>query len=192
MSVIDEALAAVTPQASDEQRAEARATARAAATPGDWLSQILDHHIDLENAFAAVQQGGDEGGRTSALKRLGILLMGHATAEESVIYPGMAEGGEKGHATHAYSEQATVKMEMAKLEQLDPSGDAFAEKVESIRSAVSHHMYEEEGTWFPDLLRDLPADAQQMMTSRYAEEYRRYVGAGAGDRPAMRMEEPSR
>lgn len=188
MSVVDEFVAAVTPEVSEEDRAEARSKARAVARPGDWLSQILDHHLGLEDAFARVKDAQDPEGRTAALKRLGVLLTGHANAEESVIYPGMAEGGEKGHAGHAYTEQATVKMDMAKLEQLDPASQEFLDKVEAIRSAVAHHMYEEEGTWFPDLVEDLPEPAQAMMSQRYAEEYDRYVGGGGGsDRPAMTL-----
>ncbi len=44
MSLLDKAIAAITPPESDEARAKARARAEAAATPGDWLSQVLDHH----------------------------------------------------------------------------------------------------------------------------------------------------
>jgi hypothetical protein len=44
MSVIDRAIAAVTPPESEEARAEARKKAESIATPGDWLSQIINHH----------------------------------------------------------------------------------------------------------------------------------------------------
>jgi hypothetical protein len=59
MTIIDKAIAAVTPPVSEEKRAEARAKARAAAAPGDWLSQILDHHEGIESAFAAVRAAPD-------------------------------------------------------------------------------------------------------------------------------------
>ena len=52
MSILDQAIAAITPPESDEDRAEARARAEAAATPGDWLSLVLDHHRQIEAAFA--------------------------------------------------------------------------------------------------------------------------------------------
>ena len=52
MSILDKAIAAVTPPVSDEKRAEAHAKARAAAEPGDWLSQVLDHHEQIDQAFA--------------------------------------------------------------------------------------------------------------------------------------------
>ena len=57
MSTFDKIVDAVTPPESDEKRAEARAKAREVATPGDWLSLILDHHLKVEAAFAEVRSG---------------------------------------------------------------------------------------------------------------------------------------
>lgn len=50
MSIVDKVIAAVTPPESEEERSEARAKARALATPGSWLSQVLDHHLQVETA----------------------------------------------------------------------------------------------------------------------------------------------
>lgn len=58
-SFIDKIIATITPPESDEQRAEARARANAVATPGDWLAQILEHHLAIERAFSAVKSGSD-------------------------------------------------------------------------------------------------------------------------------------
>ena len=122
------------------------------------------------------KNASDAGSRTVAAKQLGVILMGHAIAEESAVYPGMASSGEKGHASHAYTEQATVKMEMAALEKLDPMSKDFDDKLELIREAVAHHMYEEEGTWFPDLLRTASAQDSAMITEHYNDAFDRFVG----------------
>lgn len=179
MSVLDKMIAAVTPPESDEARAEARANARAAAEPGDWFSMILDHHLLLEDAFAATKTAGDATSRTAALKKLGVILTGHAGAEETVVYPGLSASDQTGHADMGYTEQAMVKMQMAALEKLDPMSQDFDDKLEHIRGAVAHHMYEEEGTWFLDMKKEAPAADQAMMTKRYTEEWQRYVGADA-------------
>ncbi|UVO50295.1 hemerythrin domain-containing protein [Sphingomonas sp. SUN019] len=172
-------IAAVTPPESDADRAEARAKAQATATPGGWFAMILDHHVLLEDAFAATKAAGDASARTAALKRLGVILTGHAIAEEAVIYPGLGEAGEKGHAELGYNEQVMVKMQMAMLEKLDPMSQDFLDKLEHIRGAVAHHMYQEEGTWFVELSEQAPAADQAMITKRYQEEWSRYVGAEA-------------
>jgi hemerythrin superfamily protein len=180
MSIIDKVVAAVTPPESDESRQEARHKARAAATPGDWLSLVLDHHLEIEAAFAAVKSAATSAARLAALKQLAIVLTGHSNAEESVLYPALAGAGEKGHATMAYTEQAAAKTQMGLLENIPPMSQDFLDKLEHIRGAVAHHVYEEEGNWFPELKEKVPADQQLKLTQRYEEEFSRYVGEDGG------------
>lgn len=176
MSLIDKVVAAVTPPESEKSRVEAREKAKAAASPGDWLSLVLDHHVQLEKAFAAVKRSASVTERRAAEKWLAIVLTGHATAEESVLYPALALHGEKSHATTGYTEQAAVKTQMAALSELDPMSQDYVDKLEHIRGAVTHHMYEEEGTWFLELKEKVPASDQAKLTKRYQEEFDRYVG----------------
>lgn len=165
MSVIDKFIAAVTPPESEEDRPEARAKARATAEPGDWFSLILDHHLLLEDAFAATKSANDASSRLAALKQLGVILTGHAIAEEAVVYPGLADAGESGHADMGYTEQVMVKQQMAMLEKLDPMSQDFDDKLEHIRGAVAHHVYEEEGMWFIELKEQAPATTRQKLRS---------------------------
>jgi hypothetical protein len=179
MSFLDRVIAAVTPPESEEARVDARRKATAAAAPGDWLSLVIQHHQQIEQAFAAVKQGAGAADRTAALKWLEIVLTGHANAEESVLYPALADQGEKTHAGAGYEEQAMTKIQMGILEKLDPMSQDFLDKLEHIEGAVTHHMYAEENNWFIDLKEKLPAAEQTRLTARFAEEFERYVRADA-------------
>lgn len=179
MSVLDKAIAAITPPESDEARAEARAKAEAAATPGSWLAQILAHHKEIEHQFAAVKAATTAEARRAEQKKLGVILTGHAVAEEAAIYPALAADKQVGHAELAYQEQAAAKMEMGLLERLDPMSEDYLDKLEHIRGAVAHHVYSEEGTWFLELAEDVDPSEQAMITQRYTEEFERYTGAAA-------------
>ncbi|WP_298285174.1 hemerythrin domain-containing protein [Novosphingobium sp.] len=181
MTLLDRFIAAVTPPESEEDRLEARTKAAGAAMPGDWLDQILQHHMDIEDAFASIKAATDASSRTAALKELSVRLTGHAIAEEAVIYPALAQDGEKTHAGMGYDEQAMTKVQMALLEQLPPMSDDFMEKLEHIEGAVAHHVYAEEGNWFLDLKKNASDEQQVLLTQRYAEEYARYVGDDAPD-----------
>jgi len=178
MSIIDKAIAAVTPPVSDEKRQEARAKARAAAQPGDWLSQILDHHEGIEQAFAETKAAATASERRAAQKRLGVLLNGHAMAEEAVIYPALADDGKLGFANTAYTEQAAAKMQLAALETLDPLSEDYLDKLGHLEGAVATHVYQEESEWFQYLKEFAPAEAQARATARYEEEYSRYIDGG--------------
>ena len=178
MSILDKAIAAVTPPVSEDKRREAHAKARASAEPGDWLSQILDHHEEIEQAFAETKAASTADARRAAQKRLGVLLTGHAIAEEAVIYPVLAQEGKLGHANTAYTEQAAAKMQLAALETLDPLSDDYLDKLGHLEGAVLTHVYQEEDDWFQYLKEFAHPDAQARATSRYHEEYNRYIDGG--------------
>ncbi len=175
MSVIDKAIAAITPPESEEARAEARKKAESIATPGGWLAQIIAHHRGIESHFADLKIAASPDARRAALKKLGLLLTAHSIAEEVAVYPAMAANHEVGHAELAYQEQSAAKMEMGLLERLDPESQDFHDKLGHIEGAVKHHVYSEEGTWFIDLAR-MPAADQNLIQQRYSEEYARYFG----------------
>jgi hemerythrin superfamily protein len=176
MSAIDTILNAVAPKENENARREARSKAKAVARAGDWLSIILRHHEQIEAAFAAVKFARTADAQTLAQKRLAVVLTGHANAEESVIYPAMIRANGKEHATIAYSEQATVKTEMALLETLIPLSSEYLARLEHIRDAVAHHVYEEENSWFLDLKANVSEQEQGTLARRYQEEFDRYVG----------------
>ena len=178
MSLIDKVVAAIVPPESDEARMQARTKARAVAGTG-WLSHILDHHQQIEQAFEAVETASSATARRNAQKWLGAILTGHSIAEETVIYPAMALTEQKAHAGHAYTEQSGAKVQMAALDDLDPMSQDYLDKLEHIRGAVAHHVYEEEGTWFPALRAQADPERQGRMTRKYREEFDRYMGADA-------------
>jgi hemerythrin superfamily protein len=179
MSLLNKVMSAVTPPESDDDRAEARLRARAAAGSSGWLKSVLDHHLLIEDAFATLQTTANASFRKTAQKRLAVILAAHSTAEESVIYPALALTGQTGAADQAYAEQSQAKVGMAALEGLDPMSQAYLDKLEEIRLAVAHHAYEEESAWFPELRRQGDAALQARLTRRYKEEFSRYVGEAA-------------
>ncbi len=182
MSIVDKMLGAVTPPESDEKRAEATAKARAAARPGDWLNAALDHHDQIRAAFESCRAAADGPARVAAMRQLSWVLVGHAMAEEVVLYPALAKAHEKAHASLAYTEQTTAKMQMAELERIPPEDEAWLDKLEHIRGAVLHHIFEEEGVWFLELKEKY--DDQSFLDRRFVEEYERYAGDGSSMAPA--------
>jgi hypothetical protein len=181
VSIIDNAIAAVTPPVSREKRSQAHADARAASAPSDWLSQILDHHELIEGAFAATKAAVNAEDRRAAQKTLATLLTGHTMAEEGVIYPALAQAGKQGHANTAYTEQAAAKMQLAALEHLDPMSQDYLDRLDHLEGAVQTHVYQEESDWFLGLKKNASAADQAMATVRYAEEYGRYMSGGPQD-----------
>ena len=177
MSIVDKVLSKITPLPSEERRAEATAEARAYSTPGDWLGMALDHHDRIRAAFAACGRAESAEARVAAMKELAVILNGHSLAEEVVLYPALAQCGEKLHAGHAYTEQTTAKMQMAELENIPPTTPEWRDKLKHIEGAVLTHIYEEESSWFLRLKEK--GEHQAHLADRYREEFERYCGAGS-------------
>lgn len=185
MSFLDRIVAAITPLESDEERARARSEAEALAGGTGWLALALEHHRRIEGCFELARNAATAAERQAACRDLAHVLVGHASAEELVLYPAMTEHGEKGHATLAYEEQAMTKVQMAALEKLDPMGDEWREKLEHIRGAVLHHIYTEEHTWFPQLRAAVDPSEDAMLTARFTEEFEKYTRGDALVAPAI-------
>jgi len=174
--MLNKLVAAVTPTESAAARKEARVKAQEAAKPGDWLAMILAHHEAIEAAFAATKSASTAAAQTAAQKHLDLVMTAHANAEESVIYPALAGEDHGSQAKTAYAEQATAKIELGLLKKLKPLSPEFMEKLEHIRAAVAHHMYEEESDWLLELKKQASAHDQAELTKDYSVEYDRYMG----------------
>jgi len=179
MSIADKVIAAVTPPESDEARTEARTKANAAASPGDWLSQILQHHLAIEGAFTAVKAADAPHSRTAAFQRLGVILTSHSIAEESLIYPALAKDGEKAHTAAGYQEQGHGQGPDGAPRKTRATEPRVHREAWTYRRRGAHHVYAEEGNWYLDLKEKTPATDQAFLTKRYAEEFERYVGTDA-------------
>ena len=176
MSLFDKIAAALTPPESDEDRREAHTKARSLAGDTGWLGMALDHHEEIESAFNEAREATSEVEAKAAVKELATLLTAHSIAEEVVLYPALVIEGHKAHATMAYEEQTMAKVQMAELERLAPLSQEWRDKLEHIRGAVLHHIYEEESTWFPELVEEARGTDRAMLDQRFSEEFQRSMG----------------
>ncbi|MEO7208865.1 MAG: hemerythrin domain-containing protein [Steroidobacteraceae bacterium] len=133
MSIIDKVVAAVAPAESEESRLKARSKAHASAGKNDWLGMVLDHHEQVETAFAAVKAASEPASKVRTFKKLSTLLTGHSVAEEAALYPALAKTDEKAHATKAYAEQSAAKLQLGLL-MICPHESRILGKTRSHRS----------------------------------------------------------
>lgn len=180
MSFLDKIAAAVAPAASDEDRAEARRKVEALSAGEDWLRMIVEQHRQIEALFREAKAAASPEKRQAVVRQLATELTGHANAEEAVVYPIVSEDSGKTHAGMAYEEHAMTKVQLSKLERMDPLGKEWDDKLEHIQSAVQQHIYQEEDSWLPDLVENTSPAGKALLNARYREEYERYCGTGGG------------
>ncbi|HEX7688999.1 MAG TPA: hemerythrin domain-containing protein [Burkholderiaceae bacterium] len=176
MTLLDKLMASTTPGPSDEERTRTRHIARLLADDHPWLDEVIRHHVAIEDALDNVRLAADAPGRRHALRWLRTLLTGHFLAEETVLYPAMAQDGLRVHAVTAYADDSGTKIELAALETMDVRGPDFADKLERLRGELAWHLHEEETTWFPALCRAGGAAFHGRLTGRFVAEFERYMG----------------
>jgi hemerythrin superfamily protein len=172
MSFLDRIAAALAPTASEEQRMEARQQLEELAHREPFAEQILTHHREIEALFADARAANGPAAQAT-VRELAVLLNAHAMAEEAVIYPGVSDHSGKTHAGMAYEEHAMTKVQLAALQQMEPGTQEWREKLDHIESAVQQHVYQEESSWLPDVIRFAPAAERQRMSAEFTEYFGR-------------------
>lgn len=172
MSFLDRIASALAPAASDEQRMEARARLEELAVNEPFAEDILAQHRRIEGLFAEARQGTGPAAQV-AVEELALLLNAHSMAEEAVVYPEISENSSKAHAAMAYEEHAMTKVQLAALQKLQPGSQEWVEKLDHIESAVQQHVYQEENSWLPDVIRYAPVDARQRMSQEFRNYFER-------------------
>lgn len=173
MSFLDRIAAAIAPAATDEQRAEARAQLEQLAVNEPFAQDILDQHRKIEALFAQAREGSGASAQ-AVIAELAVLLNVHSMAEEAVVYPDISEHSSKAHAGMAYEQHALTKVQLAELQKLQAGSQEWREKLEHIESAVQQHVYQEEGSWLPDVIRYAPASERQRMSTEFREYFDRF------------------
>jgi hemerythrin superfamily protein len=172
MSFLDRIAAAIAPAASDEQRMEARRQLEQLAASEPFAQDILDHHREIESLFQQARADSSVGA-SGIIEELALLLNAHSMAEEAVIYPGISDHSSKAHASMAYEEHAMTKVQLAALQKLAPGSQEWHEKLDHIESAVQQHVYQEESSWLPDVIRYAPMEDRQRMSMEFRDYFER-------------------
>lgn len=173
MSLLDRIAATILPGASDKDRANARLQIEKLAAGETFAEDIIRQHKQIEQLFSDARSSTGESAH-STVTELAMFLTGHSTAEEAVIYPEFSSHSSKVHAAMAYDQHAMAKIELAKLQRLHPGSKEWRQKLGQIESAVQQHIYQEESSWLPDVIRFGPIDERRRMSVAFRDHFDRF------------------
>ena len=108
---------------------------------------ILADHAEMERLLRQLRDDRED--RDAVLRDLADLLVGHAEAEEDVVYPTLERKADdeetEEEVAHGEEEHAEINEALlAVLEVGDTTGEDFDEKLEELGEMVHHHLSEEE------------------------------------------------
>ena len=133
----------------------------------DPVALLTDDHRQVEDLLERLEEAeGPE--RAELLEQLETSLRLHMKSEERLGYPLVAEAVGTEEAEEAEVEHGLVRDGLAKArELLDAPG--FGAVVQMIKGGIEHHVQEEEGEIFPQLVDQLDEERRAALGDAVAE-----------------------
>lgn len=150
-------------------------------TGGDVVEVILADHRWFEEALRELRDV--QADRAAVLADLATVLIAHAEAEESKVYPSLRkkhaiDAEEVEHSEHEHDEGNEALLALMEVE--DTSSEEFSDKTHELSEALSHHLDEEERDVLNPAKTDISADDRAKLGEVFAEERARLIESGCG------------
>ncbi|GAA4254958.1 hypothetical protein GCM10022255_061730 [Dactylosporangium darangshiense] len=158
----------------------------------DVVEAIVGDHVRFEQLLRALRVRDVDldavRERRAALRaELAHLLIGHAIAEESEVYPKLRElAGGGAHVEHGADEHVEGHRRLlALLDVGDVLSPAFDRAVGKLANSLAHHVDEEERTLLNDARLHLGGAAREALGAAWLAERDRLIATGCGSRAAV-------
>ncbi|MGQ5228272.1 hemerythrin domain-containing protein [Streptomyces griseoincarnatus] len=147
----------------------------------DVVELILQDHRRMEDLFRRMRSVEDD--RGAALREFSDLLIAHALAEESKVYPALKrykniEDDEVEHGEEEHDEGNEALLALLEVEEI--GGDEWDEKLEELVEAVTHHADEEERTILNGARENVAMERREELGKAFWEERERQLKSGCG------------
>ncbi|WP_020388263.1 hemerythrin domain-containing protein [Kribbella catacumbae] len=156
-------------------------------TGGDVVEVILADHRWFEEALRELRDV--QADRAAVLADLATVLIAHAEAEESEVYPSLhkrdaIDAEEVEHSEHEHDEGNEALLALMEVE--DTASEEFGEKVHELSEALSHHLDEEERDVLNPARTDVTEDVRSRLGKAFATERARLIDSGCGSLDTVR------
>jgi hemerythrin superfamily protein len=148
----------------------------------DVVELILADHRRFEELFRSLRDR--ESDRSTLLSELAALLVAHAEAEESKVYPALKRYKEvdnhevdHGAEEHAEGHQALLAL----MEVGDTTSEEWESRLEELVQALNHHVDEEERTILNDARQQVPDARRDELGRLFAEIRQDRLDDNCGD-----------
>ncbi|MET9803036.1 hemerythrin domain-containing protein [Streptomyces sp. NPDC006368] len=153
----------------------------AATTTTDVVEIILRDHRKMEELFRTMRNV--QADRSGALREFAALLVAHATAEESEVYPALrryknVDNEDVEHSVHEHTEGNEALLALLEVE--DTTSEEWDEKLEELVTAVNHHADEEERTLLNDARENVAAERRAELGAAFEEARAKQLAADCG------------
>jgi hemerythrin-like domain-containing protein len=152
------------------------------AAGGDVVEIILADHRWFEEALRELRDVTSD--REAVLADLATVLIAHAEAEESKVYPTLRrkdaiDAEEVEHSEHEHDEGNEALLELMEVE--DTGSEEFSSKLHELSEALTHHLDEEERDVLNPARTDISDQVRRNLGDTFAEERARLIAEDCGN-----------
>lgn len=128
---------------------------RIPADQAEAIGALMDDHRAVKKQFKAFKDTDDRGEKESIALDVCHQLTVHATVEEELFYPALRGASDEidDMLDEAEVEHQVAKDLIAAIEE-DPAGDMLEAHYTVLSEYVSHHIEEEEGELFKNVIKE--------------------------------------
>jgi hemerythrin superfamily protein len=151
-------------------------------TSGDVVELILDDHRIFEELLRDLRDV--TANREAAREALSNVLVAHGEAEEEKVYPQLNRKraitqGEVEHGEHEHAEGNEALLALLECKGTDTQ--KFDDAVETLATALNHHIGEEEQTILNPARTDVDASTRERLGRAFAGARSKLLDDGAGE-----------
>jgi len=121
----------------------------------DFVTLLTDDHRRVEQLFKQFDETGDP----AVAEQIFLELSVHSIIEEELVYGLYSSKVDSKGAQEARHEHQEAKDLIVELESMEPGSDMYITTMTKLKTAVLHHVDEEENDMFPKILKALPETA---------------------------------
>lgn len=134
----------------------------------DIFELLKKDHRQVETLFAEIEGTDDSKKLQKFFNQLYKELSLHAEAEDITFYPAMREYEEtEEFLEEAEEEHVEARVMLEEIKSLKPTSAEFKAKISKLKSAIQHHVEEEENEVFPTVRECMSDEELDLLASEF-------------------------
>jgi hemerythrin superfamily protein len=153
----------------------------------DVVDLIVQDHRELQRLFEELRSDPEK--RPTLTPVMTTLLFAHSRAEESEVYPRAKASALEEDVEHSQEEHLVADQLAERLTTLDHGSADFADVLEQLIEAVTHHLEEEEETVLPHMRERMSSEELGSIGERFLAVRAEHLGDQATDITKEQLEQ---
>jgi hemerythrin superfamily protein len=135
------------------------------------LQDLHNDHVEIASLISRIEKSDDRAEREALFEEMKTKLLGHAHAEQEVLYrrlEGSQSEASRSFALEGSNEHQIVENQLEEMSaDRDRTSESWMAELKVLRELIEHHVREEETTGFSRAREDFAKDELEAMAQQF-------------------------